>query len=80
MEHSGAVMQFEEWLATHRNRQSPLGDLARDVSRDTNWPTGGGIDSYRFYLQRSTPWDGPLKALNNAWKTYRAYARRTSNV
>lgn len=76
MEHSEA-MTFEEWLATHRKRLSRLGDLARDVSIDSSWLTGAGIEAYRFHVQRCTAWDAPLKALNDAWKTYRAYVRRT---
>jgi hypothetical protein len=74
MEH--VVMTFEEWLSTHRKRASRLGDLARDVLVDANWPTGAGIEAYRFYIQRCTAWEAPLKALTDAWKAYRAYVRR----
>ena len=72
------VVTFEDWLATHRNRASRLGDLARDVSVDVNWPTGAGIESYRFYIQRSTAYETSLRALNEAWKAYRAYMRRAA--
>jgi hypothetical protein len=75
MKQSDAIT-FEDWLSRHRNRLSPLGSLAWDVSIDGDWPAGAGIEYYRSHIQRCTTWDAPLKAFNGAWRAYRAFLRR----
>jgi len=70
------AVSFEDWLARQRNRNSRLGDLARDVARDPNWPARAGIEEYRFYIQRQPGWGVSLNAFDNAWRSYNSFLRK----
>jgi hypothetical protein len=59
---------FEEWLGDQRGKDSPIGDLAADVARDKDWPTGQGIETYRAHVARGC--SGAMDALNEAWQAY----------
>jgi uncharacterized protein YozE (UPF0346 family) len=79
MEHSD-VITFENWLAKHRKRMSPLGHLASDVGIDSDWPTGTGVASYRAYLDRINVQDAVKEAFEKAWKSYTAFLRRKGHA
>lgn len=69
-------LSFTDWLMKHRNRDSPLGDLATDMLRDKTWPLYNTLDKYRDYLHFRHADSGAVKALERAWKSYKAYLRR----
>lgn len=67
---------FTDWLIRHKNRNSPLGDLATDVIGDKTWPSYDTLQDYERYLSfRNASWDA-TKALKRAWRTYIAYLRK----
>ena len=73
-------VSFKQWLARHRKRDSQLGDIARDLSRDEAegkaWPDSQTIDAYLQHFEVS---DYPLKAvgaLENVWKSYQRFLKR----
>lgn len=67
------VMAFTEWLKGHRDRDSPTGDLARDVARDKAWPTSGGRAELREHLLRAS--QGAQAAFVSAWEQWRSPPR-----
>ncbi len=72
-------LSFTDWLKRHSNRDSPLGDLARDMSRDKSWPTYNSLDEYRSYLRFQNAYYGAIETLNRAWKRYKAYLKTKEN-
>lgn len=72
-------LNFADWLAKHRNRDSPLGDLANKhgfADRDGAWPSYDSLEAYQDYLMANDPPLGALIALERAWKTYEAFLKR----
>lgn len=67
---------FTDWLKSHKNRDSPLGDLAQDVMRDIYWPLYDSLEHYQDYLNSRSASIGAISALNGAWKSYTAYLHR----
>ncbi|WP_309032534.1 YozE family protein [Streptomyces alfalfae] len=68
-------MDFRTWLITHHaDEQSPIGDLARDVRSDTDWPTAVSdeLAVYRDHLEAMDAVDEALEALDDAWDAYEA--------
>ena len=70
---------FADWLAKQKNRESPLGDLARKrgFSDQTGpWPTFDNLQDYVAYLTDNHPPLGTTKALESAWKSYQTFLKR----
>lgn len=67
---------FTDWLTKHKNRDSPLGDLAQDVMRDKQWPSYDSLEHYQDYLNSRGAAIGAMDALNGAWKSYQALLKR----
>ena len=63
------VETFAEWLSAQDRRGDSIGDLARDVGSDPDWPDAKNNDvrDHLAYL-RSTP--GCDTLLVHAWKEY----------
>lgn len=70
-------LSFTDWLKRHSNRNSPLGDLAKDMIRDKNWPAYNSLDAYRTYLQFQNAYYGAMEALDRAWKSYMTYLKKS---
>lgn len=69
-------LSFKAWLARFGDDRSPLGDLARDVSHDDEWPRGpGALDRYYDYLSSVGACEGALDALADAWSQFEREAR-----
>ena len=45
---------FKEWLTKFKNVDANLGDLARDVLRDCDFPDGSNKDVLLSYIRRRT--------------------------
>ena len=59
---------FAQWLAQQAGRDDPVGDLAGDAGRDSEWPTGGrGPGRFLVYLRNRGACPGALEALKQAW-------------
>ena len=62
---------FTVWLSHQRDRQDPVGDLARDVSRDRDWPIiAAKCATYERSLIRRGASETSREALNRAWAEY----------
>jgi hypothetical protein len=69
-------ISFTDWLKKHKNRDSPLGDLATDAIKDAKWPSYNTLDEYRDYLYSHSAVYGAVRTLEGAWKSYKAYLKR----
>ncbi|MBN8623671.1 MAG: hypothetical protein J0L47_11190 [Flavobacteriales bacterium] len=69
-------LTFTIWLQKQKNRQSPLGDLARAMIADTNWPLNENLDGYFDYLNNRGASKEAVTALKNSWKSYNNYLNR----
>lgn len=72
-----ANVTFTDWLSKQVNRDSPLGDLARDVKTDSTWPSFDSFEQYESYLRSKGAAREAMYALKNAWKSYNANLKRS---
>ena len=69
---------FRAWLLQFRRDESALGDLARDVLADPDWPRGpGSLARFEAHLEDAGACDEAAGALREAWARYER-ARRTA--
>jgi hypothetical protein len=73
---------FTRFLCEQRHRDDPVGDLARDVARDDDWPTWGRrLVDFEHRIETAdiergsggwewAPWGEALAALRAAWAEY----------
>ncbi len=71
-------MTFHDWLSRQIRRQSPLGDLARDVAMDRTFPKDAAAsrEAVILYLIRCNACEGALLAAKRAWSSYRRALKR----
>jgi YozE SAM-like fold/Glyoxalase superfamily protein len=67
---------FTDWLKRHKNRNSPLGDLATDMLGDKQWPSYNSLKDYQGYLNFRHASIGAIEAIKRAWRTYTAYVKK----
>lgn len=70
---------FTDWLKMHKNRNSPLGDLATDMLRDKQWPSFNSLKDYQSHLSFMHASMGAIEALKRAWRTYTAYLKKKNS-
>lgn len=64
-------MSFPEWLMKNLHREDPVGDLARDAARDTNWPPRfRSRNGFRTYFVRHRACFDALDALEKAYTEF----------
>lgn len=66
------TVSFETWLAAQRERDDPVGDLARDQACDASWPKGATRKRQIAYLSSRGAEPGALDALRRARDEWRA--------
>jgi uncharacterized protein YozE (UPF0346 family) len=67
----GIVMSFYRWiLKKHINTMAPVGDLARDMKEDSEFPREGGKKIIRQYLEACHACSGCMDAFDEAWAEY----------
>ena len=64
---------FTAWLKTHADQRNAIGDLARDVSADPDWPSRKGRQEQLDYLEERGAIDAAIETLERAWTQYEAY-------
>ncbi|MGW5176333.1 YozE family protein [Streptomyces sp. NPDC004082] len=64
---------FTAWLKTQTDRDSGIGDLARDVAADSDWPSRKGRASQRAYLEDCGAIPAAIEMFKEAWIRYEAY-------
>lgn len=61
---------FSRFLNGQIGRDDLIGDLAKDVSNDEQWPGYGSYGCFNDYLKSRNACDGAIKALHDAYKEY----------
>ncbi len=69
-------ISFTDWLKKHKNRNSPLGDLATDMLRDNEFPSSNTLEDYQRHLNFKRAATGATEALIRAWRTYNVYLKK----
>jgi uncharacterized protein YozE (UPF0346 family) len=64
---------FTAWLKSHADHRTAIGDLARDVSHDPDWPADEGRQGQLDYLEERGAIDAAIETLERAWSQYEAY-------
>lgn len=66
-----ARSDFHRWIVMQVGRSDPVGDLARDITRDANFPTRiQTLEEIFDYIGGVANWDGPLNAAKEAWHEF----------
>lgn len=65
-----APQGFDEWLAQQRTRPDRVGDLARDVAGDKQWPAGAHSEARLNYLVGRDASPDLIEALERAHAEY----------
>ena len=74
----GMAMKFYTWMMRkHLRTKAPVGDLARDMERDRQFPKDGDRASIRKYLEDN---DADSKCLDAFEKVWRKYERETGGA
>jgi len=69
---SKTCLTFKTWLRRFEDENSAVGDLARDVARDPNWPSGGPRRTRR-HMEDLGACEDALTTHDRAWSEYRRY-------
>lgn len=74
-------MTFKEWIIRHKGKDTPLGNLADDVSRDKDFPEENTKEAILDHLTGFTTRACPeaVDEFKHAWKSYQAYMKRHSD-
>lgn len=66
--------EFSHWLAQQRERNSPVGDLARDAFDDKETYKLATLDAWLAYLDSPAvrACDGAMDACRQAWREFEA--------
>jgi uncharacterized protein YozE (UPF0346 family) len=67
----GKKQSFTDWLQARREEDTRVGDLARDMLQDRQWPKQANTHkTFKRHLEEKCACDGALDALNEAWTCY----------
>ncbi|MFB7240442.1 MULTISPECIES: YozE family protein [unclassified Streptomyces] len=61
---------FTTWLKGHVKDNSAIGDLARDVAADRDWPSRRQLKGQREYLESRGAIPAAVETLERAWSLY----------
>lgn len=63
-------MIFKEWIMQFEKDNSPIGDLAKDIKQDEQFPYTKDYKSILNYLESQNACDGAIKAFKHAFRIY----------
>ena len=73
-------MNFKQWLAQFKTNDTPLGDLARDVQDDRNFPLQGDEISFTMYLQEKKASKECMEVFGEAFERYFSESGFSDNI
>lgn len=72
-------MKFKDWIAKYEKQGKPIGDLARDIAGDKDFPDTNDCEILLNYLHTNGACDGALDAFKDAWHKYIAALFKEQN-
>lgn len=76
-----ARSSFHSWIEQQRDRDDPVGDLAYDVMRDKDFPTGvRSLKEAKQYLGSELGRRHAVKALSAAWREFEGSSHHTAQT
>lgn len=60
-------LPFRSWLLLQAVREDPIGDLAKDVAGDIDFPSVGTLADYSIYFENKDPRPAEVRAMLDAW-------------
>lgn len=76
--HEASRSPFHRWLERQKGRNSPTGDIARDILGDQGFPvTAKTYEAAEDYLHSQFASSAAIKALKGAWRSFKAAQKRT---
>jgi uncharacterized protein YozE (UPF0346 family) len=64
-------MIFKEWIMQFEKDDSPIGDLAKDIKRDKQFPSNKDYKSILDYLESNRACYGEIEAFEHAFEIYK---------
>ncbi|WP_423600905.1 YozE family protein [Roseateles sp. MS654] len=76
--HEASRSSFHRWLERQKGRNSPTGDIARDILGDEGFPvTANTYEAAEAYLHSQFASSAAVKALKGAWLSFQTAQKRT---
>ena len=63
-------MTFKKWIAKYEKQVNPIGDLARDIAEDGDFPDTNDCEKILNYLRENRACSGAIDTFKNAWRRY----------
>jgi uncharacterized protein YozE (UPF0346 family) len=70
MEFTSKDMKFKIWISYFQDVELPIGDLARDIRDDENFPDTNDYKKILKYLKSCTENDTIINIFKSVWKYY----------
>ncbi|MBG9786913.1 hypothetical protein ABD74_04530 [Brevibacillus laterosporus] len=64
------ILTFKEWLAHFEFVDRPIGDLAKDVKKNDNFPETNDYNELLNYIESSAKHRNVIETFENAWSYY----------
>ncbi|MBF0709758.1 sterile alpha motif-like domain-containing protein [Gemella sp. GL1.1] len=64
------MMTFKNWILEFIDVNLPIGDLAKDVNFDNNFPNTSDKEVISEYLQNQGAFKDALETFEHSWKLY----------
>lgn len=75
--HEASRSPFYRWLERQKTKDTPTGDIARDILSDKKFPvTAATYTAAEAYLHSRFASDAAVKALKGAWRSFQAAEKR----
>jgi len=76
-----ARSDFHRWIEQQVGRDDLIGDIARDIMRDDNFPrTATTRSAVVQYIEDASTWDKPVAAVKEAWTEFIASLRQLGSA
>jgi uncharacterized protein YozE (UPF0346 family) len=63
-------LTFKNWIAKYEKQGKPIGDLARDISGDKEFPETNDCEKILDYLHHNHACDNAIDTFKSAWRRY----------
>lgn len=72
---TGGIPSFYIWLKFQKNKDTAIGDIARDIMQDKEFPKKANQSTQLKYLEEHEASDNAIDAFKKAWRHYEEYKK-----